>query len=368
MSNKENILRAYKTLAKFVVFGARGQPPIWPFSIIETNWYYTKFFPYEIYHTIKELEEKGIDIKRISKLCWGPSAISHWFYIVEPTLGDPKLNPFEGLTKKEGREFIEKTIELLTYQRKGDNFCRDMKNIILSQNEVDKIYKEKEFLKVNNDSEIKKILHNLTTILWHYTILIQAGHRAYSQEFHGPYDIGKGKSLVVKEFFNLKPGVSANDIIWRFSSKIPYEEIKIFEIYKNSKIEIDMFNHYKISGEMVNFCITGDSNTLSKKELKTLLKICTNVISEGNKTIKNFSSSDWVEKIINLRYLWLKPHKDILGKDWKPPRNIFNLTKKINEAKKVGEQFEKNIIPLVSGLSPNEVVDKIAQLFVNKIF
>jgi len=147
-----------------------------------------------------------------------------------------------------------------------------------------------------------------------------------------------------------------------------FSEIKIFEIYKNSQIEIDMFNHYKISGEMVNFFITGDGDSLSKKELKTLLKVCTAVISEGNKTIKNFSSSDWVEKIINLRYLWLKPHKDILGKDWKPPRNIFNLTKKINEAKKAGEQFEKNIIPLVSGLSPNEVVDKIAQLFVNKIF
>ena len=81
-SLKDDVYEGYKALANFVVFGARGQPPLWPFSVIETNWYYSRFFVRELHNTISMLEASGMAIADLARLCWGPSAISHWFYFV----------------------------------------------------------------------------------------------------------------------------------------------------------------------------------------------------------------------------------------------------------------------------------------------
>lgn len=368
MHKKEMVLEAYKTLAKFVIYGARGQPPLWPFSIIETNWYYGKFFPNEIYHTIRALEEKGINIEKIAELCWGPSTVTHWFYIVEPVLGDPALNPFEGLTKEEGIEFMEKTVEILSKQRKGDVFCRDMKNIFLSEEEVRRLLEGKEFFEARDNLEITKALNVLTLTLWHYTILVQGGHRAYSQEFHGPYPLEGNRSLLIKDFFNLTPGKDVDAPVWDFTLRMPYDKITVLEIYEDAQIQIDMFNHYNVAGDLVKSCVFAGGSSLSGEEMKSLSKACTDILSEGNKVIEKFSKSDWVKKIINLRHLWLKPHKDILGKDWEPSKNIYNLANKTDEAEKVAERFEKNIVRLVQGLSPEDAVKKIAEVFVEKIY
>ena len=368
MNEKETTLEAYKTLAKFAIYGARGRPPLWPFSIIETNWYYTKFFPKEIYHTIKALEEKGIGIEKIAELYWGPSAITHWFYIVEPTLGDLNLNPFEGLTKEEGVEFIEKTIEILSHQRKEDIFCRDMKNILLSDDEVKQILEGKRFIEAKDEPEIAKLLPDLIMTIWHYTILIQGGHRAYSQEFHGPYPLGENKSLLIKDFFNLKPGEYINELIWDFSSEIPYDKIRILEVYDNTEIQIDMFNHYNVAGNFVKFCVIAEDSSFSSEKIKDLAKVCDDVMSEGNRIIDKFSKPDWVKKIIDLRYLWLKPSKDILGEDWRPPERIYSLVNKVSEAERVAREFENNIISLIRGIPPEKAVEKVAEVLIEKIY
>lgn len=368
MNKKETTLEAYKTLAKFVIYGARGQPPLWPFSIIETNWYYTKFFPKEIYHTIKALEEKGIGIEKIAELCWGPSAITHWFYIIEPTLGDPTLNPFEGLTKEEGIEFIEKTIEILSHQRKGDIFCRDMKNILLSDDKVKQILEGKEFIEAGDKPKITKLLRNMTLTLWHYSILIQGGHRAYSQEFHGPYPMEKNKSLLIKDFFNLMPGKDADSIVWNFSLDMPYSKIRFMEIYDNAQIQIDIFNHPNVAGDLVKFCVVAENSSLSGEEIKSLSKICGDALSEGNRIIDKFSKPDWVKKIIDLRYLWLKPFKDILGEDWRPPKRVYSLADKVSEAERIAREFENNIISLIRGIPPEKAVEKVAEVLIEKIY
>jgi hypothetical protein len=198
--------------------------------------------------------------------------------------------------------------------------------------------------------------------------LIQTGHRAYSQEYHGPYPIEEDKLLFIKDYFNLKPGENAGEPVWNFSLKIPYDKITVFEVYKNAKIQIDMFNHYNVSGDLIEFCIFANGSALSGKEVDDLSKICIEILSEGNRMIRNFSKSDWVEKIIKLRYLWLKPHKDILGLDWHPPKDVYYLANKTNEAARVAKQFEKNLISLIRGLPLDQIIEKVAQVFVERIY
>jgi len=104
-------------------------PPHYPISVVKTNWYYSQFWAKELYNTFKKLEKAGIEKEKIAELFWGPSAISHWFYIANPI-------PFKDLTPKESEDFLEETIEIISHQRRNDVFCRDQKNILLSPDEV----------------------------------------------------------------------------------------------------------------------------------------------------------------------------------------------------------------------------------------
>lgn len=370
-SPKNNVLEAYKTLAKFVVLGARGQPPLWPFSIIETNYYYARFFVSELFRTLKGLERKGITTAEIAKLCWGPSAISHWFYFIEPAFGDASIYPFNGLTRAESATVFEKTIELLSHQRTGDVFCRDNKNLILSDSEVHDVYDGGEFFAGDKDPVIMRTIRQLSLTIWHATILLQAGHRAYSHEFHGPYMTDRGV-MIVKDFFNLKPGDDIGESVWRFTSNFPYNELRIVEIYpSDTNVVIDMFNHYEINKPPIATAINilGEGYISSQQEVQKLFNQSQQLIKDGNNEISGYSKADWIKKIIQLRYLWLKPHKDILGEDWKPPEGTDQLAKDVANAERVGKDFENNIIAIAQkGLRPDELADNVAQIFTGIIF
>jgi len=370
------VLEAYRTLAKFVPKEARDQPPRWPFSVIERHWYLAHFFPKEVYTTIKALKAKGISMKKIAKLCWGPSAVSHWLFIPGSPLSfsiidDPTLNTFEGLTKEESIEFVEMTIELLLHQRKGDPFCRDGRNVLLSEQDVRSLV-NRSFIKAAK-IPLTRALRNLTATLWQYTVLIQVGEHTYSHEFHGLYPIEEGRSLFVKDFFNLAPGKDVDEPVWDFSLEIPYSEITILEIYEDLKKQyIDMFNHYDVRGELVEYCVLADGSELSEREIIRLSEICFMVFRKAIKAARTLSKSDWVKKLIDLRYLWLRPHKEILGIDWHPPENIYYLTERTEEAAHVAERFEKNrlekVSSLVKTLPPDEIVNRLTHLFMRKIY
>jgi len=370
-SPKNSILEAYKTLAKFVVLGAQGQPPLWPFSIIETNYYYARFFVSDLFQTLSSLERKGMKIDEIAKLCWGPSAISHWFYFIEPAFGDADIYPFNSLTRAESATIFEKTIELLSRQRAGDIFCRDNKNLILSDSEVNDVYGGGKFFTADKDPAIMQTIRQLSLTIWHATILLQAGHRAYSHEFHGPYMTDRGV-MIVKDFFNLKPGDDIGESAWRFTSNFPYNELRIVEIYPaDTNVVIDMFNHYEINKPPIAVAtsIPGNGFISSQKEVNELFNQSQRLIKEGNNEISGYSKADWVKKIIQLRYLWLKPHKDILGEDWRPPEKVYQLIEDVANAERVGKEFENNIIAIAKkGLRPDELADSVAQIFTDIIF
>ncbi len=44
------------------------------------------------------------------------------------------------------------------------------------------------------------------------------------------------------------------------------------------------------------------------------------------------SRIDWAKKFVEIHFYYLKPHKDALGLDWKPPEAVFRTieTEKIN--------------------------------------
>lgn len=357
----KKLVEAYKTLASFIVRGGKGMPPHWPISIIETNWYYSQFFAKELYSTITDLEKRGISDKEMAELFWGPSTLSHWFYIANPV-------SFKDMTPKESEEFLEKTIDLLSIQRRGDIFCQNWRNKLLSDEKVKKLISQANFIEVDVP-EIAKILAKINITLWHYCILIQIGHRSYSQEFHGPYNIGNGEILFVRDYFNLKPKE-----IWKFTSTLPFTKLRFLEVYKGVDIKIDMFNHFEVVGSLPQnlrklSILVDDSKPLkSRLGVQNLFKDCDGVLEKGNKSVKNFSKKDWVEKIIKMRFFWLKPEKEILGKDWKPPKKVIRLVDRTKQAETATMNWVQNMRAAVSQLSPNKATERITGMFLNNVY
>lgn len=356
-SYSKKIIEAYKILNSFIVRGGRGMPPRWPISIIETNWYHSQFWAKELYSTIQSLEKRVSD-KKIAKLLWGPSTLSHWFYIANPV-------SFEGLTPKESEEFLEKTINFLSLQRQGDIFCRDWTNRLLTKVEVKKLISVAKFI----NGDVATILAKINVMLWHYCILIQVGHRSYSQEFHGPYDIGNGENLFIRDYFNLR-----SKEVWKFTGQLPFNRLRFFEVYQGVQIKIDMFNHFEFSAPPSQnlrglSVLVDDSKYLgTRKEVGNLFNTCEGILEKGNKTIKDFSKKDWIKKIIEMRHLWLKPRKEILGKDWRPNQALYDLTKKTDKAEKASMKWFENMRAAVTQLPPNQAEEKMTQMFLENIY
>ena len=59
----------------------------------------------------------------------------------------------------------------------------------------------------------------------------------------------------------------------------------------------------------------------------------------------------------------MKPAKDIVGEDWKPPSEIYVLLDRIGEAEHATDEFIKRIKPAVADLSKKE-----AKKFVKKVY
>lgn len=371
----KKIIEAIRAVSEFIVKGAGGMPPMWPFSIIEINWYHSKFLPKEIVSAYRDLKRKSYKDEEISEVFWGPSAVTHWLYIAEHALGGKEgESPFEGLSVRESQEFLEKTVDLISLQRKEDIFCRDFKNIVLGQKEVAEILNEAKFISVSDFPRLAKNLAEVNTILWHYCILIQVAHRAYSQEFHGPYSLENGETLFVRDYFNLKPTP-----VWNFTENFPFEDMRILEIYKNLDIKVDVFNHYEASApfstHLQRFAIfTNNRRFLQRpEEIQELSGESQKLLKAGNDTVKDFGKEDWIEKIIEMRYFWLKPAKEILNKDWKPVRETYNLKKRIKEAETAVEKYTNKMKGIMGGffakkLSEEEAINKITRLHLKNIY
>lgn len=370
-SYSKKIVEAYQAVSHFIVSGAKGMPPQWPFSIIETNWYHAQFLPKEIFTIIKALEKKDFDNQEIAKLLWGPSAVTHWLYIAEHGLGAPEMRRFEGLTVRQAVEFLEKTIDLFSLQRRGNPFCRNWKNLIWSKERVEQAREKAKFIDVSTGSKATRFLSNINTILWQYCILIQVGHRNYSQEFHGPYLLEDGRVLFVRDYFNLRPTE-----VWKFTSVLPFNKLRILEVYKKgTKIRVDLFNHFEITPSPIKslqrFSVQVDDAKYleSAKEVRNLFKSCNGVIEKGNEFVRNFDKKDWVKKIIEMRYLWLKPTKEILGQDWKPPSEVYTLVKRIAEAEKATIEWGKRMRKvLTTNISEQKKEEKITQMFLDAVY
>ena len=338
-SYSENIVNAYRAVSEWIVRGL-GQPPLWPRDLMEWCYYLSRFFPCECYQAIHKLKEAGFDDEKIALLFGHPSSIGHWLYFPTPHFRVSEEYWAKGLYLSEGVEFIKEIINFLFLLRKGDAFCQDFRNILLDSQDVKEIVENQKFVETVDAPEILRILPRLNITLWHYCMLLQGGLRFF-QEIHGPYELNTHEILLIREYARLRPTE-----VWEFTSNSRYENVSFYEIYEDVKITVDLFGHYWFSAtpskKLVRIAIIADGNNLNKSEIMTLYKECSRMFEKGNQIIIGFKKQDWLRKWIELGYLWLKPLKDVLGEDWRPPDNVMSIIDNKREVRQAEERSRRH--------------------------
>ena len=305
------------------------------------------------------VKNKGLTIDEIAKLFKAPSRISDLFHLDQ--------FPMEGLKPDERAELFNDLVNMLPYYRKEDTFCESGRNVLVTQGEVEELLTKYQLIKIRDDGNGKKlreIIGKLNATTWLYTELITVAHHAYGHEFYGPYPLENGENLIVREYYDLKMPE-----VWSFTKDLSFEKIILLEIYKNVEIKFDIFNHMEsfapLPQNLRRVLVATDNLGNNLKSVEDIEQLFETISLLSNKSInftKDFTYKDWVNKLIEVHYFSLKPHKDSLGEDWRPSTEIYEFIKN-NE---VDEEYHK-FVRLVGGIyqrlmsSPPEEHKKIKE-------
>lgn len=346
--NLIKIKKLCKTMGDLI---SEGTPPVWPIQIYENEWYLYKYFIRNLFDTIQKLKNKK-SYSEIAKLFKNPTRIAEFTYLLFG-LSESDLKPNEKIT------LALDIIELVKCYRKKDPFCRSKKNLILNQNQINKIIKSKNFVKIDKNLEkekYKKLISRINAALFSYCEFIHSGIHQNGHEFHGPYKLKDGRLLIVREYYDLKPVE-----VWPFSKRFKYKNIKIFEIYSGIDIFFDYTNHLVCSKPLSDhleafYIILNGSKVINKiEELEILLKNINSYFQKALFSTSNFKRKDWIKKHMEMRYWYLKPLKKLFGKDWKPPKKQYDH---LNKKAKLGLKEYKNSIKIKNKLYKSIVGDE----------
>lgn len=341
----------------------QGEPPffIWPspFSTpAECEFYLSDDFLNGLYTDITQLKQKGYDLKNLATMLKNPSRIAQTLW------------PF-GHVVNVDEKFKEKLIELaltivdlISFYRR-DPFNQDGRNVIWSQNEVNEFMsKSKDKIidnRVDSFGNYKTLLSKLEGALWLYSELLYFSIHEVCKEFHGPYTLPDGKLALVREYYDLKPK------FWAFTKDMPYQNIKVFEIYSgDTAIMFDFFGRLRSEKSIIHnlegfFMFVDQKPILTYEDIKDVYKSVVEISNSGAEYVRDLSRLQIMSKFVESYYWILKPLKDALKTDWNPTRSIFDDIR--NERRK--EIIEQTYARFqeMSKLSPIETINIISKVF-----
>ena len=312
----------------------RAPPPVWPVFILEGEWYLYQYFLRELYDTIKLMDGKGHSTEEIAKLFKNPSRITQFMYLF------PGVS-FTDLSVDERIGLVDSLLDYIAYYRKGDIFCEDGKNVVWSNNEVEETLGKYELITLSEEDKNKyrESIGKINGSLFNYCEFLHLAKHPFGHEFHGPYKLSGDEVLIAREYYDLKP-----TLVWAFTENLPFERVLTLEIYKGVDIYFDFFNHTGSSSSLPQhlqrFFIAIDDyrNPLTKhEELEELLANINKIFENASEFTSNYTDKDWIQKLFEMHYYYLKPFKDILGLDWKPPEKQYSFL----ETKGISEDFLK---------------------------
>lgn len=167
------------------------------------------------------------------------------------------------------------------------------------------------------------MVQRLCGILWAYSEAPFFVAHDIAMEEHGLYGYNS-KRIMFRDFFNLKPAE-----LWPECSEFPFNEIRIICVY-NERFNVDFdvfYNTYPNQGNVIEdleeFYIEADDSRLELVDIHKITNSSAKIIESISKKIESMNEMEIAKKYADIFWYRKKPLRDALGKDWKPPKEIY---------------------------------------------
>ena len=288
----------------------------WPIKVNSIMHLFLKEFAQECLEDIEEIEKRGINLKEVTTLFNNPARL---YRLIDPVIFGMKRM---GLSLAVQRSVVCKLLNMVTIMKAGDEFNEDGKNIIMNQDEFATYLSKIALHPTRHDGAV--IIQKFCGIMWAYTESIFFRAHEVTKEIHGPYELGAGRQMIIREYLNLQP-----DFLW--GNMVPflkYKNITVSTVYnKELKIRLDSYNHLFLEcgnyiTSLMNCNILGDGKPIEMNELCELLVAAEQTIN----TIHEWTSEqDWrvlANKYADIYWYRKSPFRQILKKDITVPECV----------------------------------------------
>ena len=300
---------------------------VWPqpvFNPLIGNYFAYREVFYQLYRIFHALEIKNFNINDIASLFSYPSRTAHLMYLFMEDSSDKNEASIKTTV-------AHKLLEIISILRNETPFCEDGKNAVWNRNKINQAFSKVNLVKLDdlpNPPLIRKLISKSIVALSGYCEFLYFANIAFGREFHGPYGTPYGK-LLMREYFDLKPS------FWRFTKNFPFEKIMLFTIYP---IDIDvrfdfagrLYANETLGPKLMYISIIVDEKEvpLEIDTLQHLLSSINNFIEKAIQEVSQMNKYDLISKWVEAYFWVLRPFRNILGEDWKPPEELYLRIKK----------------------------------------
>lgn len=328
-------------------------PPQWPFLIFEGDAYLNKYYWGHLYETLFMMEKLGCTEEEIAN---GFPRASRIVHLLASMYGLPLSN----LSTKQRAELVSKLLGYIRLFRKKDPFCANGRNTLWEKDEVNRALSVIHRLDDDPDQGIyRQLIGKINGSLFALCDVLHAGIHFAGHEFHGAYALAGKKTLVVREYFDLRPIE-----IWDFTQGLEYETICTIEVYKGIDITFDFFNHIRSSSSvpqhLMGIFVGTKCLETAIQGVDALREMAENIVktlTHAAQETSDYTKKDWIRKYVEMHYYYLKWHRDRLGLDWRPSKEQYDLLETEPE-----EEVARSFAGL-RGKSKDEIAVIIADLY-----
>lgn len=339
---REIYLEIIEDYADFISL-SRSKEPIWPVHHESAAWYASPYYTRILLETFRKLK-KTHSMEEIAKLWRSPTRLMYSRVFL-------CFGQHSGLSKEEMIELMEYVVTCYCLLKSGDPVNKNKQHIVWSNEKLEKEVKAAPFLKTNLPEE-KRVVGKLELNLYYLLELVYFYHHARGHEVHGLYE-SKGDKILAREYFDVRVPY------FGFAKKIPFGELTVLEKTKGLDVEIDLVQHIyskeSIPSKVTEISVERDGKYLkSISEIEDLSKHLSDVIELALEEDKTYSEKDWFKKCVEAYYWSLKPLRDEMEEDWRPPKEQYAFIEK-------GGHPQPSFA--VSHLKPEEIRQRILEKY-----
>lgn len=332
---------------------------VWPspiFHPVEGDLYTAQYLMPILYQDLLKLEKKGFSGDKMARLLKAPSRIAQLAWLIA-SIG------VADLTKKEKIDLTYRIVRLIAVFRQ-DPFCWDGRNILWSKEEVKGCLNKVKWTEVNKTSKqdaYRETINRLNGLAWLFCELLYSYIHGVGHEFHGPYLLQNEQILIVREYYDFKPN------FWSFTSKLPFNKVTVFGIYGKVDISFDFFNRSKTEENLAPYLrkvaveLDDKGKFLNYRGIQQVIRHLEKISTIGVKEVGKLDRTALLKKTAETFFFIIKPIREKLGKDWLPPKGLYQSIEKEDKkeiVKIILEEFEKG-----SKLPKDEYIKVTAQAF-----